>query len=1230
MASTRALILWLLDHGHQPQILQMDMAVGTEDWVAAVTAEHKALQQNSDQSISQDFLDQLNELGLNPISTVESSKAINTSVETIWKEHAQASGDLSESLREILEQAITLRGQGDNEKSLALLEKTSGTGERNPWLADNLARCMVNLNRKEEATTIWRSLATSLDRGVAESSLTMVAQMESELTKIDDQTIKEIDSNFSHYANGEYLQKRFFHLRNKQEYAAVSKPNAPNDQCLELAITFRTNGKAEQSLFVLLLTAKDSEYNPWIEDNFARLACDAEDWKRAHKHWNNIVSHSNDINATETALEAIEKLIASGDLEQQTLIEDFGHLLFEESLIRLKQAKKDVIDTSDCAKRFWNYDHSVDEYLSEEINQSIWEDCMGEDLRHAARYLLRNKLYHGLSFLQSIGHDKKIKMSALKKHCAEYFNEEYYIKNRPDLDPKRDLLAHFLEHGWQEGTDPSPQFSTKEYLDSHNTYGINPLYHSLRVKNSNNILSDKLTNDARISSLIQNLSQSKILTRAKSSNNSQALAAEKFQDTSYFDPSKLWKIQSTADNKSSLKIHFVIPDFSKGGGGHMTIFRMIRHLEEQSHRVCIWVINPIRENHAADLREDVVKYFQPIRAKVLPLDSSFHYASGDCIIATGWQTVSYVKKANGFRAKYYFIQDYEPYFYARGTYAVQAEQTYKQDLACICASPWLDKVMKEKFNRWSRFLWLAYDHNIYKTTNEQIQLKYQKLQENQTTHIAVYARSHTERRCVELALESLDQLKKYNSNFVVHFFGDDQLTINPSYPAIDHGILDHEELAELYQFCTIGISFSATNYSLLPQEMMAAGLPVFDLDVESTKAIYPENTIELMEPESNTIAAILNHRIKDLQHLQTQALHALNWVTQFSWERAGNDFEKALVERLDETVNQESENSYKIEIVHQTKKINNPETLFKASIVIPTYNGGQMLRTVLEAVEAQQTPWDFQCLIIDSGSNDQTLEICKEFVGRIKALDIYTIPKEDFQHGYTRNVGVDLSRSEFVAFVTQDSIPANEKWLYNLVNALTSTPNAAGAFGRHIAHDDADPYTIEELKNHFKGFDQFPVTMSLTTDKQKIIEDVEGWRKILHFYSDNNSCLRKSIWKELPLPCVPYGEDQLWADMLIRNGYEKLYVKDAVVKHSHNYDSIETFERAATESKFFSSCFGYDFHQELETVYNAISSDLKTILKDGKRLECTKEQMKRRSANIYAKHLGWLQGNPFT
>ena len=98
------------------------------------------------------------------------------------------------------------------------------------------------------------------------------------------------------------------------------------------------------------------------------------------------------------------------------------------------------------------------------------------------------------------------------------------------------------------------------------------------------------------------------------------------------------------------------------------------------------------------------------------------------------------------------------------------------------------------------------------------------------------------------------------------------------------------------------------------------------------------------------------------------------------------------------------------------------------------------------------------------------------------------------------------------------------------------------------------------------------------------------------------------------------------ADMLIRNGYEKLYVKDAVVKHSHDYDRYETFDRSATESEFFSSCFGYNFHQSKQSCYKGISRDLQNVLKEGVQYDCKDEQMQVRSANVYAKHFGWMQG----
>ena len=50
-------------------------------------------------------------------------------------------------------------------------------------------------------------------------------------------------------------------------------------------------------------------------------------------------------------------------------------------------------------------------------------------------------------------------------------------------------------------------------------------------------------------------------------------------------------------------------------------------------------------------------------------------------------------------------------------------------------------------------------------------------------------------------------------------------------------------LADLYRRATVGVVFSATNYSLIPHEMMACGLPVVELDGESTRADFLQTLV---------------------------------------------------------------------------------------------------------------------------------------------------------------------------------------------------------------------------------------------------------------------------------------------------------------------------------------------------------------------------------------------------
>ena len=51
----------------------------------------------------------------------------------------------------------------------------------------------------------------------------------------------------------------------------------------------------------------------------------------------------------------------------------------------------------------------------------------------------------------------------------------------------------------------------------------------------------------------------------------------------------------------------------------------------------------------------------------------------------------------------------------------------------------------------------------------------------------------------------------------------------------------------------------------------------------------------------------------------------------------------------------------------------------KVSVLIPTKNGEEYLEECLKAVFNQKAPFEYEVIIIDSGSKDETLEIIKKF-----------------------------------------------------------------------------------------------------------------------------------------------------------------------------------------------------------------------------------------------------------
>jgi rhamnosyltransferase len=241
-----------------------------------------------------------------------------------------------------------------------------------------------------------------------------------------------------------------------------------------------------------------------------------------------------------------------------------------------------------------------------------------------------------------------------------------------------------------------------------------------------------------------------------------------------------------------------------------------------------------------------------------------------------------------------------------------------------------------------------------------------------------------------------------------------------------------------------------------------------------------------------------------------------------------------------------------------------------ASIIIPVKNGGRVFEGVLAAIFAQDTGYSFEVVCIDSGSSDGTLETIGEFDCKL----IQILPDE-FGHGKTRRLGVENSSGEFVVFLTHDATPVGDNWLQSFIEAMETDQEIAGGFGKHIPYPDADIFTKRDLTRHFANFGEENIVFQLTDDNRARYENELMYRMHMCFFSDNNSCIRRSVFETHPYTDAIFAEDQVWAKEIIELGMKKLYCPYAAVYHSHSYTAAETAARAFDEYKGLYDIYGY-------------------------------------------------------
>ena len=142
----------------------------------------------------------------------------------------------------------------------------------------------------------------------------------------------------------------------------------------------------------------------------------------------------------------------------------------------------------------------------------------------------------------------------------------------------------------------------------------------------------------------------------------------------------------------------------------------------------------------------------------------------------------------------------------------------------------------------------------------------------------------------------------------------------------------------------------------------------------------------------------------------------------------------------------------------------------KVSIIIPVFNVENYLERCLKSVIAQ-TFKDIEIIIINDGSIDKSLEICKKFAESDKRIIL--INQKNSGVSAARNTGIDIATGKYLSFVDSDDFitPDMIEFLLTNLEEHDADISSCGMYDCYIQNNKIQEKTlsiINNKKNHFK------------------------------------------------------------------------------------------------------------------------------------------------------------------
>ncbi len=355
-------------------------------------------------------------------------------------------------------------------------------------------------------------------------------------------------------------------------------------------------------------------------------------------------------------------------------------------------------------------------------------------------------------------------------------------------------------------------------------------------------------------------------------------------------------LRGPVQDDDRLVINWLMPDGGIGSGGHMNIVRMIKHLETFGHRNRVYLTGAgyagvPRHRSAAAAKRYFDRHFQATEAEFwLGVDD---VRDCDALVATAWWTAYEACRIPNCRRRFYFVQDYEPYFYPVDTNYFLALNSYRLGHYHVTLGRWLAEKLSRELDVDADWFPFAYDEQLYQPAPPRPR--------DGTYRIFFYARPVTPRRCFELGITGIQTFRERISEdrVEVALAGWDVSGHRIPFRYTNHGVVSPAALAELYRWCDVAIVFSGTNPSLTLFEVAGCRRVIMDLDLPNVRSLltHGENSY-LVTPLPQAVADGLDHLYRHPELRETLAANAYESVRGLSWQGSARKFEVILKDQL--------------------------------------------------------------------------------------------------------------------------------------------------------------------------------------------------------------------------------------------------------------------------------------------------------------------------------------------